>query len=696
MSGTGDRVEITLHGDVALIVMKNPPVNALSFALRDGLGRSLAAAAADPAIRAVVLTGSERAFSAGADISEFGSQPTSPNLRELIATLEAFQKPVIAAIRGLALGGGLELALGCHGRVAWAGARVGLPEIKLGLLPGAGGTQRLPRLAGVARALEIILSGEMVPAEQAEADGIVDALLDGPFPEAAIAYARSAPALPPVRARDAKLADARADPGLIDRIAAPLAKRARDPSAARACVAAIRAAVEKPFAEGDGEELRLFIARRDSPESKAQRHVFFAERAAAKVAGLGPDVAPRPVRRAVVVGAGTMGGGIAMCFAEAGIPVTVIETGAEALERGRARIAANYETSVKRGSLSAGESARRLGLIAGALDFAPVEGADIVVEAAFEEMGVKKQVFAELDRRAPAGAVLATNTSYLNVNEIAATTRRPQDVLGMHFFSPANVMKLLEVVRGAKTSPDALATAIAVGRKIGKVPVVVGVCHGFVGNRMLARRSAQTERLLLEGASPQDVDRALTDFGFRMGPCAMGDLAGLDVGWRIRRAIGLRAPVSDALCEAGRFGQKTGRGYYSYDGREPTPDPEVAKLIEQVSAREGVMRHAIGQQEILERLLYPMIDEGARILDERIAERPGDIDVIWIYGYAWPAYRGGPMWYADHVGLAQVRDRLDGYAVQTSDESLRPSPLLTRLAAEGRDFASFGRATTEK
>ncbi|HET9020084.1 MAG TPA: 3-hydroxyacyl-CoA dehydrogenase NAD-binding domain-containing protein [Acetobacteraceae bacterium] len=695
MSGTDEKVALTRHGNVAVIEMKNPPVNALSFALRDGIARALAAVRDDAALRAVVLTGSARAFSAGADISEFGKPSRSPNLREVIATIEDFPKPVVAAISCLALGGGLELAMACHARIATRETRVGLPEVKLGLLPGAGGTQRLPRLAGVARALEIIVTGDMVPAERALADGIIDALIDGALPDAAIAYARAAAPGGRVRDRDEKLAEARADPALFDRVAAPLVKRARDPSAARACVAAVRAAATLPFAEGEAEERRLFVERHDSPESQAQRYAFFAEREAQKVAGLGPEVQPRPVRRAVVVGAGTMGGGIAMCFAEAGIPVTMIETGAEALERGRARIAGNYETSVKRGSLSAGESARRLALIEGALDFAPVEAADIVIEAAFEEMDVKKQVFAELDRRAPAGAVLATNTSYLNVNEIAATTRRPADVLGMHFFSPANVMKLLEVVRGEKTAPDALATAMAVGRKIGKVPVVVGVCHGFVGNRMLARRSVQTERLLLEGALPQDVDRALTEFGFRMGPCAMGDLAGLDVGWRIRRAMNMRAPVSDALCEAGRFGQKTGRGYYLYEGREARPDPEVTALIERVSAAEGLARRDIGQTEILERLIYPMIDEGARILEERIAERPGDIDVIWIYGYNWPVWRGGPMWYGDHVGLAHVRDRLIAYARQTGDEKLQPSSLLARLAAEGRGFASLGRAATQ-
>ena len=693
MSGTDEKVELTRHGDVALIVMKSPPVNALSFALRDGIA-ARAAVANDAAVRAVVLTGSERAFSAGADISEFGKPSRSPNLREVIATIEDFPKPVIAAIRGLALGGGLELALSCHARIATRDARVGLPEVKLGLLPGAGGTQRLPRLTGVARALEIIVTGDMVPAERAQADGIIDALIDGAFPDAAIAYARTAPPGGRVRDRDDKLAEAKADPGLIDRVAAPLIRRARDPSAARACAAAVRAAAEKPFAAGEAEERRLFIERHDSPELQAQRYAFFAEREAQKVAGRAryraAPGAPRGRHRRRHDGRRHR---------------HVLRRGRHPRHRDRDRGGgAGTRARPHRRQLrnlrqarqpERGGATRRLGLIEGALDFAPVAAADIVIEAAFEEMDVKKQVFAELDRRAPAGAVLATNTSYLNVNEIAATTRRPADVLGMHFFSPANVMKLLEVVRGEKTAPDALATAMALGRKIGKVPVVVGVCHGFVGNRMLARRSVQTERLLLEGALPQDVDRALTDFGFRMGPCAMGDLAGLDVGWRIRKAMGMRAPVSDALCEAGRFGQKTGRGYYLYAGREATPDPEVAHLIERVSAAEGITRRAIGQTEILERLIYPMIDEGARILEEKIAERPGDIDVIWIYGYNWPVYRGGPMWYGDHVGLAHVRDRLMAYAQQTGDERLQPSGLLTRLAAEGRGFASLGRAATQ-
>jgi 3-hydroxyacyl-CoA dehydrogenase len=431
------------------------------------------------------------------------------------------------------------------------------------------------------------------------------------------------------------------------------------------------------------------------PRSKALRHVFFAEREAARIPGLPAGTAPRKVERAAVIGAGTMGGGIAMCFANAGIPVTLIETGEEALRRGLARLTEIYAISVKRGSLKPEQRDARLKLIAGKVGLEAAAEADVVVEAVFEEIGLKKEIFGQLDRIAKPGTVLATNTSYLDVNEIASATSRPQDVLGMHFFSPANVMRLLEVVRGDNTAPDALATAVQIAPKLSKVPVVVGVCFGFVGNRMLAARSGQVERLLLEGALPQDIDAAITGFGFPMGPCAMGDLAGLDISWRIRKATGQRAPVADALCEAGRLGQKTGKGYYLYaeGDRTPKPDPEVAALIERIAAERGVMRRAVVAEEITDRLIYPMINEGARILEEGIAARPGDIDVVWLNGYGWPAWRGGPMFYADEIGLARIAARLHEFAAQTGDESLRPAPLLRRLAAEGRGFTSLA---TEK
>jgi 3-hydroxyacyl-CoA dehydrogenase len=688
-------VDLETHGDVAVIRMHSGPVNALGFELRDGIMQALKAAEADGGVRLIVLAGTERAFSGGADITEFGKPPREPNLRVLISALEDCTKPTIAAIQGVALGGGLELALGCHWRVAFPAARLGLPEIKLGLLPGAGGTQRLPRLVGVGAAMPIIISGDPVPAKKAAAIGMVDALLDGAYPDAAIAWAREHATTPrKLSAREDMLADARANPALVAEAAAAPLSRARALQAAQACVAAVRAAVEKPFAEGAALERRFFTELLTSDESKALRHVFFAEREANKVPNLPAGTEPRKVLKAAVIGAGTMGGGISMNFANAGIPVTVIETSQEALDRGLGRVNGNYATSVKRGSITAEEMEKRRALMVGSLDFAAIADADVIIEAVFEEMELKKEIFRKLDAIAKPGAVIASNTSYLDIDAMAAVTSRPGDVLGMHFFSPANVMKLLEIVRGAQTSPEALATAAAVGRAIGKVPVVVGVCDGFVGNRMLSRRGGQAERLLLEGATPVEVDRALTDFGFRMGPFAMGDLAGLDIGWRLRQARGTRAEIADPLVEAGRLGQKTGKGYYDYgaDGRTPTPSAEVQTIIEAASERLGIARRPIDQNEILERLLFPMINEGARILDEGIAARSGDIDVIWLHGYGWPANKGGPMFWAEQLGLAYVARRLAEFAELSGDATLRPAPLLTRLASEGGSFKDANKA----
>ncbi len=682
-------VTMERDGDVAVVTMNNPPVNALGLALRQGLMDALNALRGDGSLKAIVLAGTARAFSGGADITEFGRAMQDPNLRQVITAVEDMPVPVIAAMQGVALGGGLELALGCHARAAWPGAKMGLPEVKLGLLPGAGGTQRLPRVVGVEKALSMIVTGTPVSAQDAHGMGLVDALLDGPYPGAAVAYARTVTDRRRVRDREDKLEPARADPGLLDRLAAPLLK-ASGAQAPRACVESIRNAVTLPFDEGAAAERRLFEQLVTGDESRAQRHAFFAEREAQK-APLPPGTQARPVTRAAVVGAGTMGGGIAMCFANAGIPVTVIETEQAALDRGLARIAELYATSAKRGSITQAQADERRHLIRGQLGLQGAADADIVVEAVFEEMGVKTQVFAELDRIAKPGAVLATNTSYLDIDEIAAATSRPGDVLGMHFFSPANVMKLLETVRGRATSPDVIATAAEIGKRLGKVGVVVGNCFGFVGNRMLARRTDAAERLLLDGASPSEVDAALVAFGFRMGPFAMSDLAGLDIGMRIRRAFNKRAPVADALCDAGRFGQKTGRGYYLYEGRAATPDPEVDAIISAESAKLGITRRAIGAEEITERLVYPMINEGARILDEGIAARPGDIDAIWLHGYNWPAWRGGPMFHADLVGLGRIRNRLQEFHAATGDESLRPAPLLARLADAGQDFLDAGK-----
>lgn len=694
MSSELDVVKVTTRGGFALIEMNNPPVNALGIALRRGLRDAFARLAGESALKGVVLTGTGRFFSAGADISEFGKSRENPLLPELIAMIEELEKPVVAAINGQALGGGLELALGCHYRIAAPAARLGLPEVKLGLLPGAGGTQRLPRLIGVERALAMIVTGEPIDAAEAKALGLVEEVA-ADVVEAAFRLLESVSTKgerpPRSRDREEKLQAARADAGLIDRLAEPLLKRQRGLPAPRACVEAVRAAVTLPFAEGLKREVELFASLLNSPESKAQRYIFFAEREAAKLPDMPAEVRPRDINRAVIVGAGTMGGGIAMSFANFGIPVWLIDQDKDSLERGLNRIRENYQITVSRGSLSAGEMEKRLARIQGTTDWSVLGEGDVVIEAVFEELDLKERVFRLIDEKARPGALLATNTSTLDVNRIAAATNRPEDVLGMHFFSPANVMRLLEIVRGRRTSFEALATAIAIGRRIGKVPAVVGVCDGFVGNRMLHRRTAQAERLLLEGALPQDVDQAVVAFGFPMGPFAMGDLAGLDVGWRIRKARGTKAPISDALCEAGRFGQKTGAGYYRYEkgSRTPIPDPEVERIIIETSAKLGITRRTISAEEITERMIYPMINEGARILEERIAMRASDIDVIWVYGYGWPVWRGGPMYYADQVGLAAIAERLRHYAATLGDATLEPASLLSRLAAEGKGFASL-------
>jgi len=682
-------VDLHRDGEIAVVTVDNPPVNALKHEVRAGLVEGLRRTRDDATVEAVIIACAGRTFFAGADITEFGKPPQAPGLGEVIAAIEAMPKPVVAALHGTALGGGFELALACHFRVAVAGARVGLPEVKLGLLPGAGGTQRLPRLIGPEKALKMIVTGDPIEAREAFADGVIEEIVDGDLTDGAIAFVRRIVAdrrpLRLVRDRDDKLvAEGFADAAEV------LTRRLRGREAPAACVEAVRNAIVLPFEEGlqrEGELVRKLVA---GDQSKAQRHIFFAEREAARVPGIPDGTKPRPMATAAVIGAGTMGGGIAMCFANAGIPVTIVETSRDLLQRGIDRVAANYRTTVSRGGLAAGEMEHRLALIHGVTELDAVGAADFVIEAVFEEMDLKKRVFADLDRIAKAGAVLATNTSTLDVDEIARATKRPQDVLGTHFFSPANVMRLLEIVRGAATAPDAVATAVALGRRLDKVPVTVGVCYGFVGNRMLARRSVEAERLLLEGALPQEVDAAVTGFGFPMGPFAMADMAGLDVGWRIRKGRGERNEIEDALCEAGHFGQKTGKGYFRYEAgsRTPLPDPEVERTILEVSSRAGIARRPIPPEEIVERMVYPMVNEGARILEEGIATRPGDIDVIWVYGYGWPVWRGGPMYYADRLGLAQIRDRLTLYAERSGDETLRPATRISRLAAEGRGFAS--------
>jgi 3-hydroxyacyl-CoA dehydrogenase len=691
-------VSLARQGDVAVITIDNPPVNALGHAVRSGLMQAITAAKADAAVKSIVIACAGRTFCAGADITEFGKPKQEPSLADVIAAIEAVGKPVIAAVHGTTLGGGLELALACHIRIAAPGTRLGLPEVKLGILPGAGGTQRLPRAIGPLKALERIISGEPMTVAEATADGLVQGTAEGDLVKAAVGIGRltaTAGKLPSLlRDREDKLAPARADRAAFDTKVSDLLKRKRGQHAPAACAKSVANALDLPFEQGLAAERALFTDLVAGDQSKALRHVFFAEREAAKLPGLGAEMKPRAIGQVAVIGAGTMGGGIAMCFANVGIPVTLIDVTTEAVTRGRSVIEANYRNTVSRGGLSEAEAGKRLGLISVATTLQAAAGADLVIEAIFEDMEIKQRLFTTLDRLAKPGAILATNTSTLDVDAIASVTNRPGDVLGMHFFSPANVMRLLEVVRAKETSPEALATAMAVGRKINKVAVVSGVCDGFIGNRMLAKRSIEAERLMLEGADPAAVDAAAVAFGLPMGPYAMSDLAGLDVGWRIRKARGAKAPVSDALCEAGRFGQKTGKGYFIYEkgSRTPKSDPEVTALIAATAKSLGIAQRKIGDDEVLERMHYPMINEAARILEEGIALRAGDIDVVWVYGYGWPAWRGGPMHYADNVGLAKIAERLQVYAKQTGDPTMAPAPLLARLAADGKTFASLAAA----
>ncbi|OYV39532.1 MAG: 3-hydroxyacyl-CoA dehydrogenase [Rhodospirillales bacterium 20-64-7] len=684
---------LAIGDGVAVITSDNPPVNALGHAVREGLVAALAAAVGDASVQAIVLSCTGRTFYAGADITEFGKPPQRPDLGEVIAALDAATKPVVAGIFGTALGGGLEVALGCHYRVATASARVGLPEVKLGILPGAGGTQRLPRIVGPEKAVGMIVSGAPVPAKLALAEGLIDAIVEEPV-AGAIAFAHKILAdgakFTRVRDREQKIAATRENPAAFEAAAKEALKKLAGVEAPAACVQSVRNAFTLPFDEGIAAERALFMKLVSGDQSKAQRHIFFAEREAIKIPGMPAGLKPAPIAKAVVIGGGTMGGGIAMCFANAGIPVTIVETTEELLQKGLERIRSTYQVSVGRGALSDDAMAKRVGLIAGSTDWQVIAEADIVIEAVFENLDLKKEIFSKLDAIAKPGALLASNTSTLDVDAIAAATSRPADVVGMHFFSPANVMKLLEIVRGKDSAHQAIATALAAGKALAKIPVVVGNCDGFVGNRMLARRTTECERLLLEGAEPREVDAIVQKFGFPMGPYAMGDLAGLDVGWRIRQHRGITAPVSDALCEMGRFGQKTGAGYYLYEkgSRMPVSDPEVLRLAEQKAAELGIARRNISEQEIFERMFYPMINEAARILEEGIAIRASDIDVVWVYGYGWPVWRGGPCFYADLIGAKTIVDALDQHAERSGDANLRPAALLRELAASGGTFAT--------
>ncbi|MBM6593127.1 3-hydroxyacyl-CoA dehydrogenase NAD-binding domain-containing protein [Microvirga pudoricolor] len=682
-------VEIERRDEVSIIWMDNPPVNALGAALRAAILHAVEAAVQDEAVIGMVLASRHAIFSAGADIKEFNQTPVSPSLRELIDAMDASPKPIVAAINGVCFGGGLELALACDARIVTSTARLALPEVKLGLLPGAGGTQRLPRLMNPADALKLMATGAPATGDQAVTSGLADALAAA---ERLLAEATAKASLLAKRTVRQRLRDTAADQGTRDafeKAAATLLKAHPGEPQIEALIEAVRGSYEVPFDEGMRQERRSFERLLVDDRSKSLRHAFFAERESGQLPGdIGsPDVID--VKTVGVIGGGTMGSGIAMAFAANGFPVTLIETDEPSAQRAYDRIASSLSNSVRRGSLSETARSENLARIKTAVDYAELSAADLVIEAAFEEMDVKRQIFGRLADVVKPSAILATNTSYLDVDAIAEAGGDAGRVIGMHFFSPANIMKLVEVVRGRKTSASTIATVVKVAQKLGKLPVVVGNCHGFVGNRILARRSEQLDRLLLEGATPEDVDRAFTAFGSKLGPCTMGDLAGLDISWRMRRATGRTAPVADALVEAGRLGQKTGRGYYRYaeDGRTPISDLEVTTLIEAVSKKQGVKRRTIDQEEIIDRLILPMINEGARIIEEGVAARPGDIDVIWIHGYGFPRWRGGPMFYAQTRGYPNVVARLKELATLTGDESLRPEPLLEHLATDGKSVA---------
>jgi 3-hydroxyacyl-CoA dehydrogenase len=676
--------DLTLEGDVAVLTLDSPPVNALSAAVRDGLARGLDRALEDDSVRALVLICAGRTFIAGADISEFGKPPQGVSLLDVLDAIEASTKPVIAAIHGTALGGGLETALSCNYRVAVPSAKFGLPEVKLGLLPGAGGTQRLPRLVGVPQALDMVTSGTPIGAKQALAAGLIDELApeDG-LRAHALDFARKVLAenRPLKKVRDLPV---QAEPGVFDNFRQTNARKFRGFDAPEYNIRCIEAAATQDFEDGIRTERRLFMELMNGVQSKAQRYLFFAERQAAKIPGIADDLPLRPIKKVGIIGAGTMGGGISMNFLSAGIPVTIVETADAALQLGVGTMRKNYENTAKKGRLTQEAVERNMGLLTPSLSLEALADCDLIIEAVFEMMDIKRNIFSRLDAIAKPGAILASNTSYLNIDDIAAMTKRPQDVLGMHFFSPANVMRLLEVVRGENTAPDVLATVMALAKKIGKVAAVAGVCHGFIGNRMLELRQREANKLILEGAMPWDVDRVIYDFGMPMGPFQMADLAGLDIGWSKETSKG--ESLRDQLCELDRRGQKTSAGFYDYDAkRERTPSRIVEDLVLKQSAAKGVTRRTISDQEILERCTYPLINEGARILEEGKAYRASDIDIVWLNGYGWPAYRGGPMFYADTVGLANVVAKLKAFQAMSA-EDFKPAALLEKLAAEGKGF----------
>jgi 3-hydroxyacyl-CoA dehydrogenase len=689
------------RGNVGIIWINNPPVNAISVDVRAALIDGVAKLAEDPQIKIGVLACEGRTFMAGADITEFGKPPLSPSLHHAIDAVESSVKPIVAAIHGTAFGGGLEVALGCHYRVAIAGAKVGLPEVKLGLLPGAGGTQRLPRLIGIEAALGIIVSGDPVPAAQAAKAGVIDKIIEGDLLEGALNHARALAAenAPLRKVRDLKVDVSKIAPGFFDEARTRVAKEKKNLFAPQRIVDALEAAATLPFEKGMAREREFFLQCAQNSQSKALQHVFFAERKAANVPNLDKNVAKRDIKSVAIIGAGTMGGGIAMNFLNVGIPVTLLEMKQDALDRGVGVIRKNYDNTASKGRLTLEQVQQRMDLLKATLSYDDLRDADLVIEAVFETMAIKKDVFAKLDKAVKKGAILASNTSYLSIDEIAGSTSRPSDVVGTHFFSPANVMRLLEIVRGAKTAQDVLVTVIDIAKRINKIGVVCGNRDGFIGNRMLGGYAYQASLMVLEGAMPEQVDAALRNFGMPMGVLQMSDLAGLDVGYKSRKD---RDPASfdgrvtrsaDLLVEMGRMGQKTQAGYYDYapGDRTPRPSPVVTELIEKVSKNYGIVRRKFTDEEIVERCFLALMNVGCEVLREGVAYRASDIDIVYIYGYGFPAYRGGPMFWAENeVGLKTALAKLQKYCAETGSKWLKVSPLLEKLVAEGKGFASVG------
>ena len=694
-------VKLERHDEIGVVTVNSPPDNALSAAVRGGILDCMKSAIADPNVKAIVLACAGRTFIAGADITEFGKPPLSPGLHEALRSLENSAKPIVAAIFGTALGGGLEVALACHYRVAVATAKVGLPEVKLGILPGAGGTQRLPRLIGIEAALDMIISGDPIGAGPAAKAGVIDKLIDGDLLEGAVRYAKdlAAQKAPPRKVRDINIDSAKLPAGFFDAARKRIAKEKRNLFSPQRIVDALEAAATLPFDQGMARERELAIQCMQNSQAKALQHVFFAERKAANVPNLDKSVTKRDIKSVAIIGAGTMGGGIAMNFLNVGIPVTVLEMQQDALDRGVGVIRRNYENTASKGKLTLEQVQQRMAMLKPTLAYADVGDADLVIEAVFETMAIKKDVFGKLDKAAKKGAILATNTSYLSIDEIAAATSRPSDVVGTHFFSPANVMRLLEIVRGANTAQDVLVTVIDAAKRINKVGVVCGNRDGFIGNRMLGGYAYQASLMVLEGAMPEQVDAALRNFGMPMGVLQMSDLAGLDVGYKSRKDRdpttfdGRVTRSADMLVEAGRLGQKTQAGYYDYapGDRTPRPSPVVAEIIEKVSKEYGIVRRKFSDEEIVERCFLALMNVGCEVLREGVAYRSSDIDVVYLYGYGFPAYRGGPMFWAENeVGLKNALEKLQKYSAQTAGKWLQVSPLLEQLVAEGKGFASLG------